>query len=468
MFGKYLAIIIYLAALGIITWLSARYKKIEDFLYASHNVSWKSLAMSLFASGFSSYNVVLTLTFAFLFGPYIFLVFLGVLAGYICIYLIAKKYKEVIFEERFNNIIDFIRQKFDFKVVNLLNLALIAVLFLFITLQLYINTTIFSEFLGWNKYTSAIFVSLVVLLYIILGGLKAEIFTDVFQGILMILIIALVFMVDIGKISYESMTSILADKAIFFGTLSLGITQFLTLLIQPEIWQRVAAARDLAHLKKGLIASWFLLAIVLIPMIIIGLVARSSGPIENPKTLFYDIVETTAPKWFFPFLIVSLFAAFMSTLDSSLFAISSQLGKYGFIVKRITKERFTNDREIAKNIRLSTLIVLVLALIVSLFLGDFLKGVFGLVSLLTVISICVLMSLILKISSNETFIGTLVGMIAFIFAFFGGYITDKPLTTLYPPLFAFGYILLQTVAFRIYNRKKKETEIVDKDQLHKQ
>jgi len=454
MFEKYLAIIIYLIILGLITWLSARRKSTEDFLYASHDVGWKSLAISLFSSAFSSYNVVVTLTFAFLFGPYILLVFLGVLAAFISIYLIARKYKEVISEQRFNNIIDFVRQKFDLKVVNILNLALVAILFLFITLQLFINTTIFSEFLGWNKYASAIFVGVVVLLYITIGGLKTEIFTDVFQGILMILIVALVFMVDISTISSESITSLLANKTIFFGALSLGIAQFLTLLVQPEIWQRVAAARGLAHLKKGLITSWFLLAVVVIPMIVIGLVARSSGTIEDPGTLFYDIVETAAPEWFLPFLTVSLFAAFMSTLDSSLFAISSQLGKYGFVVKRIGKESFTDNRQIAKNIRISTLIVLVLALIASLFFGNFLKGVFGLISLLTIISVSVLMSLILKMSSNETFIAILVGMIAFAFAFFGGYITEKPITTLYPSFFLFGYILLQKIVWQICHRLK--------------
>lgn len=452
MFEKYFAIIIYVVILGVITWLSARRKSVEDFLYASHSIGWKLLAVSFFSSVFSSYNVVVTLTFAFLFGPYVLLVFLGILAAFICIYLIAKKYKEVVFEPRFNNIIDFIRHKFDLKVVNSLNLALIAVLFLFITLQLFINTTIFSEFLGWNKYTSAIFVSVIVLLYITAGGLKTEIFTDVFQGILMLLIISLVFTVDISTITSESIKSLLLNKTIFFGALTLGVAQFLNLLVQPEIWQRVAAARGLVHLKKGLLVSWFLLALVIIPMIIIGLVVRSSGTIENPETLFYDIVKTAAPAWFFPFLVVSLFAAFMSTLDSSLFAISSQLGKYGFMtrIKGIRKETLTDDRQIAKNIRISIVIILILALIASLFLGSFLRGVFGLISLLTVMSVSVLMSLILKMSSNETFIAILIGIIAFAFAFFVGYITEEPITTLYPSFFLISYILLQRIAFWVY------------------
>lgn len=449
---RYLAIIIYVVILGVITWLSARRKGVEDFLYASHNIGWKTLAVSFFASSFSSYNVVVTLTFSFLFGPYIFLVFLGILIAFLCIYFIARKYKDIIYEQQFNNIIDFVTQIFDRKVANSFNIALIAVLFLFITLQIFINTTIFSEFLGWSKYTSAIFVSLIVLTYTTIGGLKAEIFTDVFQGILMMVIIALVFMVDISTITSKSVTSLLTNKTILFGAISLGFAQFLTLLAQPEIWQRVAASRDLNHLKKGLITSWFLLGVIAVPAIIIGMAARGSGTVENPSTLFYDIVSHAAPQWFLPFVIVSLFAAFMSTLDSSLFAISSQIGKYGFFIK---KEVIPDDRRIAKKIRIFNIIVLVLALITSLFFGNFLKGVFGLISLLTVISACLVMSLLLKMSSNETFIAIWVGIIAFVFAFFGGYLTEEqPITTLYPSSFLIGYILVQKVIWQIYNRNK--------------
>lgn len=451
MLAKYLAIGIYLIILGFITWLSAKRKKVEDFLYASHDINWKQLAMSFFASAFSSYNVVVTLTFSFLFGPYIFLIFLGILSGFFCVYLIARKYKEIITEQRFNNIIDFVRKKFDRKVANSLNLALIVVLFLFITLQLFINATIFSEFLGWSKYAAAVFVSLIVLIYTTLGGLRADIFTDVFQGILMLLIIALVFMVDLSPINSELTISLLKNKTVFWGAFTLALAQFLTLIAQPEIWQRVAASRDLNHLKKGLGVSWVLLGLVAIPEIIIGMAARAGGLVQNPSRLFYDIVEHAAPQWFFPFVIVSLFAAFMSTLDSSLFAIASQIGKYGIFIKKDLK----NDKIIIKKVRLSNIVILILALIASLFLGNFLKGIFGLISLLTVISISLVMSLLLKMSSNETFIAIWVGIIAFVFAFFGGYFTEEqPITTLYPSFFLFGYILLQKIAIQISNRLK--------------
>ena len=452
---KYIAIGIYLVILALITWLSARHKNVGDFLYASHAVGWKNLSISIFASVISSYNVVLTFTFAFLFGPYILLVFLGALAAFFSIYLIAKKYKTSIQEHSFNNIIDFFTYKFDRKTATALNLAFILVLFIFIVLQLFINTSVFSELMDWSKYTSSIIVGVIVLVYTIIGGLKAEIYTDIFQGILMFLIIALVFMVDTSAITGETVGAILSDKTILIGAISLAAAQFLTLLVQPEMWQRVAAARSIKDIKKGFIVSWVLLALFIIPEILIGLSARISGAIEDPSNLFYDILATSAPAWFLPFLAVGLFAAFMSTLDSSLFAISSQLGKYGFIVKKKERQEenaSVRDRQVARSTRISIVIVAVLALILSLFFANFLSAVFGLISLLTVISVAVLLSLIFKLSSNETFAAILVGIAAFAFALFGGFITQEPITSLYPSFALVGYMIVQTFVVRGYRR----------------
>jgi len=454
MIERYIAIGIYLVILAFITWISSKRRYVGDFLFASHDVSWKPLAVSIFASTISSYNVVLTLTFAFLFGPYIFLVFLGALLAFFGIYFIAKKYEDVIREKGFNNIIDLFSKIFDSRVATILNLSFIAVLFLFIILQFFINTSIFSEFLGWNKYVSSIIVGGIVLTYTAIGGLKAEIYTDIFQGLLMFLIIALVFMIDMSVITTETFAFFLTDQTLLFGALSLAAAQFLTLLVQPEMWQRVAAARSIADIKKGFVVSWVLLSLFIIPEILIGLSARASGAIADPGNLFYDILEVSAPSWFLPFIVVGLFGAFMSTLDSSLFAIASQLGKFGFVVRKNKGEEGDAEQRypsIARNTRLSILVVGVLALILSLFFPDFLTGIFGLISLLTVISVAVTMSLVFKISSNETFTAILVGIAAFAFALFGGYITERPHSVLYPSFVLIGFVLIQTLAVRTYN-----------------
>ena len=414
------------------------------------------LAVSVFASIISSYNIIVGLTFSYLFGPWVILVYLGALFAFLGIYYIAKNQnQEIVISKKFNSVIDYFAYKFGELNASLLNLLMMLVLFIFISLQFFVNTTIFSNILNWDKYTSSIIVGIVVLLYTVIGGLKIEIFTDVFQGILMFFIVGLVFMVDTSSITITTFTPLLSDKTLIIGAISLAVAQFLTLLVQPEMWQRVYAAKSISDVKKGFIASWILLIVIIIPQIIVGLTIRASGGIDTPNNLFYDILKTSAPEWFLPFLSVALFAAFMSSLDSSLFALGSQFGKYGFWIKSNENTFMKSDKTIVKNTRISIIVITILSLTVSLFFSNFLIYVFNLISLLTVISTVVLLSLTLKLSSKETLFSTLAGCIFFIYAAFSGLISEVPYTVLYPSAVVIVFILIQNILLRLLHNLNK-------------
>lgn len=457
MLGEYIALSVYLIILAIITWISIRRGGDDEFLSASHDVGWKQLSVSFFSSAFSSYNVAVTLTFAFLYGPYVLLIFFGVLGAFYGIYLVASGYQEEINEISFNNIIDLSVNRYDYKVSSLLHLSFVSILGLFIILQLFINTSIFQQLIGWNEYVSSITVGGIVFAYISVGGLKTEILTDVFQGILMIIIVAMAFMVDTSSITTGTVTSMLSDMTALKSALSLGVVQLLTFLVQPEMWQRVAAARDLENLKKGMIAGWSLLLIVIVPVITIGMAVNASGMASPGNNLFMDVLNQAAPGWYLPLLLVALFAAFMSTLDSSLFAVAAQLGKYGFIVqpRDVRKDNpstanASQRRGLTKNIRATIAVVIVACLGASLFLGSFLQGVFDLISMMTVISSALLISFYFNLSSNKTFVVLLVALSFYVIFLAGGYITSEAVTTLYPSIVTVLYFIIQEAVLLSY------------------
>jgi len=458
MIAEYVALSIYLIVLAFITCFSIKKGSDDDFLSASHNVGWKQLSISFFSSAFSSYNVAVTLTFAFLYGPYVLIIFLGVLGAFYGIYLVSSKYQKEINDISFNNIIDLSVRSYDYKVSTLIHLSFVVILGLFIILQLFINTSIFQQLIGWNEYISSIVVGGIVFVYISIGGLKTEILTDVFQGVLMIIIVALAFMVDTSSITTGTITGMLSDMTALKAALSLGAVQLLTFLVQPEMWQRVAAAKNLENLKKGMITGWGLLLVVIVPVITIGMAVNASGVASPGNNLFMDVLNQAAPDWYLPFLLVALFAAFMSTLDSSLFAVASQLGKYGFIVQPSdageddsAADNFSWRRGLTKNIRATIAVVMVACLAGSLFLGSFLQGVFDLISMMTVISVSLLISFVLRLSSNRTFIIIFVGIVSYSFALFGGYITSEAITTLYPSILVILYTVLQEALIYVYN-----------------
>jgi MFS family permease len=241
------------------------------------------------------------------------------------------------------------------------------------------------------------------------------------------------------------------DKTIIIGALSLAASQFLTLLVYPELWQRVYASKSLKDLRNGFIFAWLLLLIIIIPEIVIGLSARAAGGVGNPNDLFYDVLKLASPHWYLPVLSVALLAAFMSTLDSALFAIGAQFGKYGLWF-RSTETSKETDKIIVKRIRYTIVVVTLIALALSLFFSNFLSAVFALISLLTVISVAILCSLLAKMSNVETTIVIIVGIACFLGMVFGGAVTSEPLSTLYPSFALVGYSILQTLAFKMRHR----------------
>ncbi len=437
------ALVAYVAVLAGITYAAARKESASDFMIASKDVGWQATGLSLFATLISSYNLVLGITFAYLFGVYFLFASLGLVFAYIVIYYLFQKIRASSLERRFITIVDYFAYAFGKEVGNVVHWIILFVLFFFITLQINVNSFVFSQIMGWSTTVAALVVTGIVLAYSLTGGFKVVIRTDIFQGVLMFIILGLAVFVGTSGITAENISANIFNKALFISAIALFVLQFLSLLVQPELWQRVYAARSMRDLKWGFALSAVLLAVLLGAETLIGMAARGGTLITNPGNAFYDVLQFSAPEWFFPFVAVSLFAAFMSTLDSSLFAISSQLAKSGFLVAYRDELK---EGPMKIKTRVWMVGVLVVALILSLFLADFLTAMFQLVSIAVVISTAFLVSLILKTSSRELLIGLIVGIIAFVYATFSGLITQEIVTALYPSGILVAYMVLQRIA----------------------
>ncbi|MFQ5531232.1 MAG: sodium:solute symporter [Candidatus Nanoarchaeia archaeon] len=441
-----LSIIVYLLAIIAITYYSSKRETSADFIIASKKLGWKQVGFSTFATLISSFNIVIIITFAFLFGIYLILAMGGVVLAFIMVYHMEKKVRKSSIEKRFITVVDYFNFKYGKNVATIINLILLFVLLFFITLQINVNTLVFSNLLEWSKVSSAIFVALIVLFYSYVGGFKTIVKTDFFQGILMLFIIILAFLVGSSSITTDNVISNLSDATIFLGASAIMIAQFLTMIVQPELWQRVYSAKSLKDLRLGLMFASILLFLVVIPGIIIGMNAKFSGSITNVGNAFYEVLSLASPAWFFPIVAVALFAAFMSTLDSSLFALSSQLAKSGFVVGYKDEK---DDKILMKKIRIWMVSILIVTLITSLFLSNFLASVFQLISIAMIISTAFILSLILKVSKKEMFIALIIGTIGFVFASLNGLITENPITSLYPAIFLVVYMVLQNLVFRM-------------------
>jgi len=436
-----LYLIIYLIVLAIITWRSSRGRNSSDYLNSSKKLTGWESSWTTFASVLTGYNFVIGTTFAYLYGFWYLLAFLGAGGAFIVLYFMFKKRFSGL-QKDFNlfSIGDYFGLQYGNFSKKLINVVLCASLILFLILQIFVNTQLFSILLGINKTLALLLTTGIVCAYLWLGGFKASIKTDIFQGLLMLPIILIVFFFP-PHFSVDKLPMALDLSQLGFG-IGLMLAQFLTLLAQAESFQRIFAARDSIALKKGLISAFVLIVLIAGAIAYLGINFKFAGVQMDPSSLFTVGVIGALPQWLGSLLLVSLIAAFMGTMDSSAFALGVLLAGASNKPEKIAVRK-------TRYFMVGGIIVSALA---SFYLFSFLSSVFALISLISIIGTGLLISFIIKkLRPFEINTFLIVGIISFIVGLIYKFVTDNPLTTLIPS----GIGLIAFLIARIYKRKEK-------------
>src|SRR3989338_6667614 len=357
-----LYLILYLGALVVITWFSSRRETTDDYINSGKNLSAAESTWTTFASLLTGYNFVLGVTFSYLYGFWYLMAFVGVGMAFVVLYLFYKKQLAPLQKEHnLFSIGDYFGLEYGSLSKIFINLILCGGLLLFLILQMFVNTGLFSTLLHIEKIPALLLTAGMVCVYLWFGGFKASVKTDIFQGILMLPIILTIFIFPIHFTMEKIPTAF--DPSQFWFAIGLAFLQFFSLLGQAESFQRVFASRNAQSLKKGLAVAFVLLALVAGSIAYIGINFKFGGIAMDPSNLFTEGVLGALPEWLGSLLIVSLIAAFMGTIDSSAFAL-------GVLVARMKK---TAEESVIKTTRLFTLLGIIISAIASLYLFSFLQ-----------------------------------------------------------------------------------------------
>ncbi len=435
-----LYLIIYLFILGLITWKSSRRESASDYLNSSKKLTaWES-SWTTFASVLTGYNFVIGITFAYLYGFWYLMAFVGAAGAFVVLYFMFKKQLSG-FQEKFNlfSVGDYFGLKYGIFSKKFINTVLCASLFLFLILQIFVNTQLFSILLDISKISALLLTTGIVCVYLWLGGFKVSIKTDIFQGILILPIILIVFFFP-PHFSMDKLPMAFDTSQLGFA-IGLALVQFLTLIAQPESFQRIFAAKDSVALKKGLITAFVLIALVAGAIAYLGINFKFAGVQMDPSSLFTAGVIGALPGWLGSLLLVSLVAAFMGTMDSSAFAL-------GVLLAGASSR---SEKSAVLKTRYFMLGGTVIAALASLYLFSFLSSVFALISLISIIGTGLLISFVVKkIRPLEINVFLIAGTISFIVGLLYKFITDNPLTALIPS----GVGIVVFLIVRFYKREK--------------
>ena len=232
-----------------------------------------------------------------------------------------------------SSLIEFLRKKFGKSLYKLILLMTIFYMFIFLCAEVTAVAVLINYISGTELWITALIVLISTLAYTLYGGLRASIFTDNIQMIVMgaLLLISLVYINSFtgSEFSFEFINKKNPQllSLSYIPSYTAGLTFFIavaaTNLFHQGNWQRVYAAKNFETLRKSLIISFFLIIPIVFYMGFTGMVAFSIDPTNRPDLGFFMLLLKEQKELLSLLVIVLGLALTISTVDTLVNAISS-------------------------------------------------------------------------------------------------------------------------------------------------
>ncbi len=311
---------------------SKKYQGLNNYLVANRSVGVFSLTTSLVASALGAW---------ILFGPASAATWggIGAVIGYalgtafplfILIYL-GKRFRKLY--PKGKTLIEVVRLRFGKKLFKLILFLTIFYMFIFLIAEVTAVSLLVNYISGTSLWITALIVIVSSLIYTLYGGLRASIFTDNIQFIVISLLLLMSFNYLISFNSSEfSFEFIKQNKPILLSSgylpnFTAGLTFFIavaaTNLFHQGNWQRVYAAKSNEVLNKSLIISFFIIIPIVFFMGFSGLVAVSINSSVIPDLAFFSLLLKEQNSMISVIVIILAISLTISSVDTLINAISS-------------------------------------------------------------------------------------------------------------------------------------------------
>ncbi|MDZ7815532.1 MAG: sodium:solute symporter family protein [Planctomycetota bacterium] len=228
----------------------------------------------------------------------------------------------------------------DNRVSVLFALVLIVFTVPYLALQPVAAGHVFSKLFNCPQWVGAVAVTAILLVYTLRGGLRAVAWTDVLQGVLMLVLMGGALVIVTGELgglsnAFHSLRSSLAELlsrpggegtytlAVWFGFLLLWV--FCDPMF-PQLFQRFFAAKDSRALSRTVLAYPLVCTVVFALPVLLGLFGTQLIPGLQGKEadeIVPLLMTTFAGNTMGTLVLAAGLAALMSTMDSQLLTLSS-------------------------------------------------------------------------------------------------------------------------------------------------
>lgn len=390
-------IIVYLLAITAIG-IKVGYRKntsSKQYFLAGKSLGWFTIGGAMFASNISTIHLV---------GLAAAGASVGIVMGNFewmacyCLIALALFFAPFYFRSGIQTLPQFLERRYSPAARTFLAaIAIFGALLVHIGISLFAGAKVFEAFLGINMMTSIVIISVVTVIYTILGGLKAVVITETIQtflllgGAVLITILAINHLPEVGITSYEQFKAQVKPEqlsmihpirtpeghlneyswlAILLGYPVLGIWYWCS---DQTIVQRVLGAKTERAGQNGAIFAGFLKILPLFLMVVPGVIAlvlvkngamsfgeMADGSPDYNSTL-PNLINLLIPTGLKGLIAAGLLAALMSTIASALNSCATLISFD--ILKRMKPE--SDDASLVRTGRISAGVIMLLAILWS-------------------------------------------------------------------------------------------------------
>lgn len=432
-----LLLLLYTSILLAIGVYSGKRKGADAYLIAQRDVGATELGCSVSAGFLDGFVLVSYTGYVYIYGWSAMALFVGIALGFVLFFIFAKELNAEGRENKYYGMSDYFEKRYGHRAALLVSVFNIVFYIALVLIQFIFGSKILSEISSLPYTLCLLIVALMLLSYVAFGGFRAVLLTDMFQWILIVFILIVLFprWFRYDHLQEEMPVGFSFSPSVCFSFLLIGC---MGVFSAPELWQRCFAARDSGAVRKGLFLAGTMFPLAGVLLASIGFIAHTHFPGLAPDDALVQVFKHSLPIGLSGAALFLLLSAILSTADTAIFVIAPT-----FTVNIL---RVVDERKLRRTTILTVISVVVISVLLGLLVRDVLAVAFSLAGLSVGLFPVLFGGLIWKIEPSLVIISLASAICSVLILIFCGVI--GPTTSLITLPIAIGCLVIGTVVRR--------------------
>lgn len=366
---------IFIVFLGII--LGKSNETQEDYFVGGREFKWWAIGLSVIATQVSAVTFIGAPGWAYQGGLVAIILTVNIP---LVMWFVGGTFAPIFYNSGVISVYQYLEERFGEKIRLIMALSFIFKSLMVVGTIVYAPALVLSKITGLGLNLTIAIMTFVSILYTIVGGIKAVIWTDVIQMLALWfgLILSFIILVkslpegffgtidlarSLGKLkALDFNTSLSASNTIWAGIFGGGILHLAYFGIDQAQVQRVLTAKSMRNVKSSLKFSGYIVVVQMFLFMLMGcllFVFYNGKGFDNPNNIFIEFILNNIPHGVLGLIIAAIFAAAMSSIDSSLNSITTVL------VKDIYEKWFNKNETNKNSLKYSRIFTLICGIIIA-------------------------------------------------------------------------------------------------------